>query len=62
MAPNLRAGVQCLQLRALVADVPQALLDRGDFSKPLVSAGFSEPVLCVGLDGVQARRPSQVEA
>jgi hypothetical protein len=29
-----------LQLGALLADVPQALLECGDFAEPLMSAGF----------------------
>jgi hypothetical protein len=50
-----------LQLGALLADVPQAFLECGDFAEPLVSAGLGEPVLRVGLDGVEARCLGRIE-
>jgi hypothetical protein len=49
------------QLSPLLADVPQALFQDGDFTKPLVSAGLGEPVLPVRLDGVQPRCLGRIE-
>ena len=45
----------------VVADVSQALLERGDFVEPLPASGFGEPFFGVGLDGVQAWFLGRVE-